>query len=84
MDYEKCTFATWLKLSLIMALQKAYKTNAILIICSKRPQNDVMQILEFSRYLSTIVKWPPRAPVQRPETPRDAFDNPDKHQNQRQ
>ena len=60
----------------------AYKTCAILIICSKRPQNDVIQILEFSTYLSTIVKWPPRAPVERPETPRDASDSPDKHQNQ--
>ena len=62
--------------------KKAYKTCAILLICSKRPQNDVIQILEFSTYLSNIVKWPPRAPVERPETPRDAFDSPDKHQNQ--
>ena len=62
--------------------KKAYKTCAILLICSKRPQNDVFQMLEFLTYLSNIVKWPLRAPVERPETPRDASDRPDKHPNQ--
>ena len=62
--------------------KKAYKTCAILLICSKRPQNDVFQMLEFSTYLWNIVKLPLRAPVELPETPRDASDSPDKHQNQ--
>ena len=62
--------------------KKAYKTCAILLICSKRPQNDVFQMLEFSTYLWNIVKWPLRAPVELPETPRDASESPDKHQNQ--
>ena len=61
--------------------KKAYKTCAILLICSKRPQNDVFKMLEFSTYLSNIVKLPLRAPVERPETPRDASDSPGKHQN---
>ena len=66
----------------LWVFKKAYKTCTILLICSKRPQNDVIQILEFSTCLSNIMKWPPRAPAERPETPREAFDSPDKHQNQ--
>ena len=64
--------------------KKAYKTCAILLICSKRPQNDVVEIFEFSSNSSNLVKWPPRAPVERPETPPEASDNPNKHQNQGQ
>ena len=61
--------------------KKAYKTSAILLICSNRPQNYVFQMFQFSTYLSNIVKWPLRAPVELPETPRDASESPDKHQN---
>ena len=71
-----------LDVKVIYIFKKAYKTYAILFICSKRLQNDVFQMLEFSTYLSNIVKWLPRAPVELPETPRDASDNPDKHKNQ--
>ena len=62
-------------------LKNINKTIVKLLICSKRPQNDVIQISEFSTYLSNIVKWPPRAPVERPETPRESSDSSDKHHN---
>ena len=58
------------------------KPKEIQQIASKRPQNYNLHTLDFSSYLSNIVKWAPESSQERPEAPREASDGPDKHQNQ--
>ena len=41
-------------------LKNINKTSVILLICSKRPQNCIIQILAFLIYLSKVVKWAPK------------------------
>ena len=62
--------------------KNTYKTCNILHICSKCQENYVFRIQWFSTKMSKSLFGSPRAPVERPETPRDASDSPDKHQNQ--
>ena len=69
--------------------KKHVKPVIIQQIASKRPQNHIIKILLFLTYSSNIVKWPLRAPEERPQAPRGAAeapqrdsDSPDKSQNQ--
>ena len=65
----------------LLLFKNTYKTNIILIICSKWSENGIDAILYFLKISSNIAKWPLRAPGERPEAPREASDSPDKHQN---
>ena len=82
MDYEKWLLQHGSNWASLWLFKNTHKTNIILFICSKLSENGIDAILYFFKISSNIAKWPPRAPGERPEAPREASDSPDKHQNQ--